>query len=362
MNAYPRSARGKYGSDIASIRHSMLGLAGLFEEMAAQGIAKETLLKGTGIVPEALDDASARMTHQQKILLFQNVFGLARLPDVGLRAGQRQRLSDFGVYGYALSSSSTFGEAVSFGIQHIKLAGPVLEKSFRVEGDVAVFEGHDVLALGELLPLVSEFWFCSINTLITRIMERPLPAYRLLLPYPAPAYADAYAGVFGCPVEFGSGSMQWHFDPTFLEESCPNANRITADMCKDFCKRMLESLSANEPELVGIIRTSCLNSGGGFTNLEEMAEKLHVSSRTLHRRLVEAGYTYQDILDDVRRRLAEEFLRNTDLTIEEISGRVGFSDASNFRKAFKKWAGKAPAEYRSDLQATRGSSSETQAM
>lgn len=59
-----------------------------------------------------------------------------------------------------------------------------------------------------------------------------------------------------------------------------------------------------------------------------------------------AGSGYQDILDDVRRSLAEEFLRNTGLSIEEIAARTGFSDASNFRKAFRKWTGELPAEYR----------------
>lgn len=70
------------------------------------------------------------------------------------------------------------------------------------------------------------------------------------------------------------------------------------------------------------------------------------SPRTLHRRLAEAGSGYHDILDDVRRRLAEEFLRNIGLSIEEIAARTGFSDASNFRKAFRKWTGELPAEYR----------------
>ena len=77
-----------------------------------------------------------------------------------------------------------------------------------------------------------------------------------------------------------------------------------------------------------------------------MADRLHVSARTLHRRLVEAGTSYQDILDDVRRRLAQEFLRDTALSVEEVAERTGFSDASNFRKAFRKWTGEQPAEFR----------------
>lgn len=341
-----KDVRGREGSDLESLSHSMLGLASVFAEMAEQGVPRENLLIGTGVPAAALDDPDARMSHQQKLMLFRNVQRFSRAPGVGLRIGQRQRLSDFGVYGYALSSSATFGEAIAFGIRHIKLAGPVLEKSFRTENDVAIFEGHDVIALGDLLPLISEYWFSSINALIECILGHPLRSYRLMLPYPAPAHAALYRTVFNCPVEFDAGVMQWHFDATQLAEPLPNANPITADMCAKFCQRMLQSLGPNEPELVRTIRMACLNSVGGFPDVEQMAARLHISARTLHRRLVDADTGYQEILNDVRCRLAEEFLRNTGLGVEEIASRTGFSDASNFRKAFKKWTGELPVDYR----------------
>jgi AraC-like DNA-binding protein len=338
--------RGAYGSTPDAVTHSMLGIGGLFEEMASCGISRAALIAGTGIELAALDDPAARMTQQQKILLFRNVRRLATHPGVGLFAGQRQRLSDFGVFGYALASSATLGEAIAFGIKHVRLAGPVLEKSLRIEDGVAIFEGHDPFELGELLPLVSEFWFSSTHSVIGRVLERRFASQRLLLPYPAPAHARLYSEIFQCKVEFEAGCMQWHFDAAQLAQSCPNANPITARMCAEFCQRMLQSFAADEPDLVRSVRMACVNSVGGFPSAEEVAARMNVSPRTLHRRLTEAGCGYQAILDDVRRRLAEEYLRNTALSIEEIAARTGFSEASNFRKAFKKWTQEQPAEYR----------------
>lgn len=69
-------------------------------------------------------------------------------------------------------SSATFGDAVAFGVQDISLAGPVLRKEFRVEGNKAIFDGYDVMALGAPLPLASEFWFTSLQTLISLVLER----------------------------------------------------------------------------------------------------------------------------------------------------------------------------------------------
>ena len=137
-NDVPAQVRGAYGSAPDAVTHSMLGIGGLFEEMTSYGISRAALIANTGIELAALDDPAARMTHQQKILLFRNVQRLSPHPGVGLFAGQRQRLSDFGVFGYALASSATLGDALAFGVRHVRLAGPVLEKSLRVEENVAI--------------------------------------------------------------------------------------------------------------------------------------------------------------------------------------------------------------------------------
>ncbi|HMO45999.1 MAG TPA: AraC family transcriptional regulator [Rubrivivax sp.] len=324
--------------------HNMLGLGALVAEMFDQGIAAEALLQGTGLEPRQLDDPQARITQQQKLTIFRNAKRLTSVPEVGLRAGARQRLSDFGVYGYALVSSRTFGEAVLLGIKHVHLAGPVLDKRFRIDGDSAVFEAHGMREVGDVLPLASEFWFASILRLTHCVLEAPLPSRRLLLPYPRPGHASACERMFGCAVDFDADVMEWHFDAAVLRVPCPSANPITAGLCAQFCERMLDSLP-EESELLRRIRTACLNSRGEFPNADEMAARLGLSVRTLHRRLAEQGQPYQHLVDDVRRSLAIEFLQNTSLSVEEIAGRVGFSEASNFRKAFRKWTGHAPAHF-----------------
>lgn len=338
--------RGVYGKSPVTVVHSMLGLGGLFEEMARQGVTRDQLIANTGLTAAAFDDPAAGMTHRQKIQLFTNVKRLTRDPAIGLRAGQRQRLSDFGVFGYAVASSATLGEAIAFGIEHVKLVGPVLEKSMRIEDEIAIFAGHDVFELNDLLPLMTEFWFSTTHSLIGHVMERPFRSISLSLPYPAPSHAALYSEIFQCRVNFGADVMEWRFDATQLDEPCPNANRITARMCSDFCDRMLKSLGAEEPDIVRAIRLECLNHTGNLPSVEEVAARLNMSPRTLHRRLADAGLSCQELIDDVRRRLAEEFLRNTQLPVEEIAGRTGFSDASNFRKAFKRWSGDTPANYR----------------
>ncbi|RZT94918.1 AraC family transcriptional regulator [Rivibacter subsaxonicus] len=336
---------GRYGSDLDAPLHGMQGLTALTDALAAVGVAAESLFAGTGIAPASLADHDARISHRQKIALFANVQRLTPEPAIGLLAGQRQRISDFGVFGYAVVTSATFGEAIGFGIKHVRLAGPVLEKSFRVEGDLAIFEGHGFDELGALLPLATEFWFSSIQALISRTLERPFEARRLRLPYAAPPHAPRYEEVLRCPVEFDAPVMEWEFDAALLPLPLPNANPVMAGVCASFCGRMLETIGG-EPALVKTIKEACLNSVGGLPRAEQMAERLHLSPRTLHRRLVEAGTSYQDIIDGIRKRLSIEFLERTELSVDEIAERSGYSDVSSFRKAFKKWTGQSPNHYR----------------
>lgn len=333
-----------YGDDLDVPAHDMLGLTALTGAMAELGVGADQLFEGTGASSEQLRDPKARLSHRQKIALFSNVQRLTPDPSIGLVAGQRQRISDFGVFGYGVVSSATFGEAIAFGVEHISLAGPVLKKGFRVEGDVAIFEGYDVMALGPLLPLATEFWFSSMQALISLVLEQPFGAYRLMLPYSPPPHAQLYQEVMRCPVEFNSSVMQWHFDAGMLKLPMPNANPITAVICVDFCDRMMKEMDV-EPALVKAIKTACLDSGE-FPSADVMADRLHLSARTLHRRLAELEYGYQSILDGIRMRLAIEYLERTNMSIDHIAERSGFSDVSNFRKAFKKWTGHGTANYR----------------
>ncbi|TFY85107.1 AraC family transcriptional regulator [Pseudomonas kairouanensis] len=327
----------------------MLGLSALAAELQAQGLDPAGLLTGTDLSLVQMRDPNTRISQRQKVAIFANMQRLARHPDSGLRAGTRQRISDFGVLGHALLSSEVFGEAVDFGIKHIRLLGPVFEKSFRIDGNEGVFAAQGFYALGEQLPLATEFWFASVQSLVECVLEKPFPAVRLLLPYPAPAHWQRYEEVFRCPVEFDSPVMEWHFDASVLEQLCPNANPITSALLTGFCQQLIARLP-EDTDLIESVRLACLSRTGHFPSIETVAATLNLSTRTLHRRLSEQGRTYQSVLDEVRCALAIEFLQQSNMPMEDLAAQIGFSDAANFRKAFKKWTGQSPGDYRKGLR------------
>ncbi|WP_204117317.1 AraC family transcriptional regulator [Paraburkholderia sp. C35] len=327
-------------------QHTMLGLAALAAELAAEGVSVDALFERSDVAARALEDPNARLSYHQRLIIFQNAIRLAPRADIGLLAGSRQRISDFGIYGYAMLSSQTFADALKISLDYLPLAGAMFQVRYLTDGDDVVLRSSGYEKLGPLLPFAAEFWRSSITALFSRVLEAPFPSKRMRLTYSAPPHWRAYERLFNCPVEFDSAYMEWRFDSSVLEKKCPNANPITAQVCQQLCERILCE-RVDMPDLARRIRTEILNASGPFPSAIDVAARVGMSVRSLHRRLSELGFPYQSILDDVRQSLAIEFLRDTRLPMEEIAQRVGFSDAKAFRKSFRKWTGNTPSHYRS---------------
>ena len=100
------------------------------------------------------------------------------------------------------------------------------------------------------------------------------------------------------------------------------------------------------PALLGQVRWVMLAGSGGFPGVEEVASEMHMSSRTLKRKLQQLGTSYQKLLDDLRKGLAVEYLTQSGRSVDDIALALGYSDASNFARAFRRWTGKSPSDYR----------------
>jgi AraC-like DNA-binding protein len=325
---------------------NLVGLGALAAELAAEGVSVRDLFARTGIDAAQLEDARARISHRQRLAIYRNAKRLAKRSDIALLAGARQRISDYGIYGYAMVSSRTFGDSLLFSLDHVTMAGPAVRQiSFRIEGKTAILRSHGLDALGDLLPFAAEFWRSSMTALFSRVLESPFPSKRMVFPFPAPVHWRNYERMFNCPIDFDADRMEWHFDAKVLDMPCPNANPITAEICQQVCDVVLTE-SPGDSELVRKIRAACLNSPNRFPAAVRIASELGLSLRTFHRRLAQEGLSYQSIVDGMRRSLATELLENTHMGIDMIAERIGFADATSFRKAFKKWTNRSPSDFR----------------
>lgn len=335
----------EYEKDPDARVHTTLDLDLLYRLVNPEDLSDVEFFNGSELNLEMIEDVNTRVSFNQKLAIFENIIAHTQQPDIALIAGSKAQFSDFGFFGYAVISSDNMADAIELGFKYLRLAGPVLRKKFSVVDGQGLFEGYDLLDLGRLLPFCTEYWFASINALCSEALGKAFPNKLIRLPFPKPEYSEKYQSVFGCPVEFDADSIQWFFDAEVLKEPVPHANPVTVKMCIQSCNDMLKTLESPN-NLAQKIGGFLLESTGQFPDIEAVAYNFNMSSRHLRRQLKLENTSFQNILDSTRLAMAKQYLNQTELTIDEIASRLGFSEGSNFRIAFKKWQGMTPRQFR----------------
>jgi AraC-like DNA-binding protein len=311
--------------------------------MEAEGIRADIGLAGTGI-----DLSLDRVTYQQRIDQLSNMLDLLGMNGAWLESPRTVSISDYGLLGYAMMSSATLEQAVQIAVKYHKLAGAMFELAFDVDGDEAVLRIVHLLPGGRVGQYTVEELFAGISRLIGLLLGRDHKPSRILLNYEAPDYAEKHLQCFRCPVIFNQPSCQYRFSREELAEPLAEADANTARICEESCRKLLNQMEI-EDDIISRICHLLLSTPGEFPKLDAVANKLSLGARTLRRRLNDLGTSYQRILDDVRRELAIEYLRTTNLTVQEIAELLGYSEVTNFRRAFMRWVELSPYQYRKQI-------------
>ncbi len=331
--------------------HAPIKIAAIVKVMVESGARAEDVLVGTGLDVNALGDPDTRTSFGQFLTAARNAVRLYGGSDGGLRVGQRLHASSYGMYGYALLCSETMRHAFDTGVRYHRLANPTMPIRWRCDGDMAkwFFPTIDELVLRDLSPELHRFLFDLQVTAHITITKDVMGAWcvpaKALIAGPAPPHASHMAQVFGCPLEFDQPGNELHYPADWLDRAPQLANAMTATQVSRSCARLLEEFKWQ----CGITRRvyeELTRTPGRFPDLDTIAASLCMTSRTLRRKLEAEGSSYVELLDGVRRALAIDYLRSSILKSDDIAAALGFSDAASFRRAFKRWTGKTPNEYR----------------
>ena len=277
-----------------------------------------------------LDRPDTRLTPRQEIMLLKALLDAGLPPWITLSPRADFSVEDYGVLGYAMMSCATLRQAIGFAMRYYSTAGPLFELSFVEDMDTAVIQADDVLDLREVLPLVIQGLFSGFPDLLKQLLGRPAPPRAVHLSYPEPDWGDRYRQLFGCEVLFDMPACQYRFDRAMLDLPLIRADTASMQMFEESCRELLRELEGSTT-LASRISQILLSSPGELPTTDQMALRLNMGPRTLRRHLAQQGTTYQQILDDVRRRLALDYLQTTDLSTQEIAELLGYSEATNFR-------------------------------
>jgi len=322
-------------------------VAVLASVLAEQGVATNELLEGTGIDPASIHSSATRISRRQLVATYRNAVRLSTSKGVGLEAGERLRLSEYGMYGYALVSSANLKEALELSIKYHQLATPTVRMSLEIDDDdtVASFVMEDVLELEELIPFNLELQFSLVLSLFKDMVGEEFSFQEIRATYRDPGYSAEYATLFGCPILFEQSRNELRFDEWWLGKNLVHSNPITAEHTREVCRQILLEMKSREgvASKVNELLSADIRAN---SDIETVAKHLNMTSRTLRRKLSAQGTSFQELLCDVRTQFAIAYLKETGISIDDIADRLGFSDAANFRHAFKRWTGHSPGHFR----------------
>jgi AraC-like DNA-binding protein len=163
--------------------------------------------------------------------------------------------------------------------------------------------------------------------------------------YPAPANREPYVNFFQCPLHFGASVYAVHFSRDDLTLPLPNFNPTLSEMHERFAMEHLNRLESGS--ISYRIRDLIVKQlPDGDPSRIDIAKALHVSERTLQRRLQDEGIAFSELVDNTRRELADEYLKQSKMTLSQIAYLLGFRTQSTFFRACKRWFGMPPSEYR----------------
>jgi AraC-like DNA-binding protein len=265
--------------------------------------------------------------------------------DLGLDYGLRGRISDFGILGYALLSARDLRQAIEFVSFYYKIFDPVIAFEFESVPPHVHARAVQSADLGHFEIFAHEATLACTAAIARMLLDEPITPTRLTLCYPEPPHSGRYPAVFGCRPEFDAPHTSIQFEERHLSEPLRFSNQEMAEICRQQCERWLLA-AEDQGSLTVKIKKELLETPGQFPKMDDIAAALGMSVRSLRRHLSADSVTYQELLDQVRSDLAVDYLRNSLLTVEQIAQLVGYGEAASFRKAFRRWTGKAPGDYR----------------
>ncbi len=329
------------------VDHHIKALRPALNVMATLGFGPQECLRGSGLTVADLEDPKATLTRAQEWHIHRRLLALSGDPLLGLKLGSAYRLETYGVLGYAMLSAATLSEAVKLATEYELLTFTHFRLALHTANDTAMLTLHQHGEIpDDLLPLYEDRELAAVITGGEQALGVRLQANRIAMMHSA-RQVKRYEAFFACPVQFKQAHTEFRFDASLLLAPMPLRDPETSQYCRKQCEQLLARLSVSG-DFVARVRSLLIARPRTFANVNALAAQLHMSPRSVRRRLQQEGTSFQRVLDEIRYQLALDYLHSP-LSLEQIADLLGYSEASNFSHAFKRWHGSAPQAYRHSL-------------
>lgn len=315
---------------------------------ADDSLDKRAFLQSVGVDPDAPVDPKVMVADTDYYRFFAS---LARADpnglDLPLRVGATMRCEEYGAFGLAWKSAPTLRGSCERASRYARVLTSVAAYEVRAEDEGIYMHLHrdgDRADLG--LRLSNEATIASIAAIAQEVSTSTFRALAIYFKHSAPGSTRSHEQHFGCPVHFGTA-----MDALLIARETMQAPNRVGDpgIVKFFDTHLEQELSAfdDDASLERRVRIHISQSlSQGIPTVSDIAGRVGMSGRTLQRRLSERGHSFQKLVDEARRELAERLLAETSYPLAEVAFLTGFSEQSAFNRAFRRWAGQTPRSFR----------------
>jgi AraC-like DNA-binding protein len=316
-----------------------------------RGLGTDELLARCGLRRDDFHCVEGRLRLDDAQRFVEEVGRTLGDPDVGLTFGSQGPLGD-GVVLYAVRCCATLGDAYRTVSRLHRLITEVGRVELEEEGDrarLALYTPPNEEGLGRhFAEMYLGLWLRGAREL-TGVHWNPT-AVRFR--HPEPARLDAHRALFAAPLFFDQSRDELEFDPRQLELPLRTAEPTLARILEGYGVELLARLPPADDFPVAVRRAVASSLGSGEPTLEHLAGQFNLTPRTLQRRLSSQGLSLRGVIDDERHQLALRHMERRDLSLAEVAFMLGFDAVTSFHRAFRRWTGQTPADYREQLGRT----------
>jgi AraC-like DNA-binding protein len=322
----------------------------IHEAMTRAGVDTNAVYFQLGFNPEYLNKPDLRTPHDAQIAFWEAVEAVTGDPDIGLHLAPHLPTYSGDVIEYLFFSSPTFREGGKRAMKFLRLFSDAFNARLEEDGDKAWMK---LVATSKNVPILRHSEICITYGLVQflkNVTDGAFKLERICLRMAKPPKAAAYEKLFGCPVSFDSDDSLIYFDKSLFERPSLHSEPELLRLHEELAEKQLFRLASQDvvDEIKQVLASSLEYEA---CDLESVANRLNRSPRRLRLELANAGTSFNQVLADFRYNMAKRLLALTDEPIERIVYLTGFSEISTFYRAFRRWSGKTPVQYRRDKKA-----------
>jgi AraC-like DNA-binding protein len=320
-----------------------------FRKLGELGISVSAVLRRAGLPHAFLEEPRLLLSTEELFALWRAIGEVSTNPAIGLLLGTETKTERFNPVSLAALSSKNFGAAVAQMARYKQLTCPE-EIREKTEGDEWSIQFRWLLAERVEPAVLVECCFAWVLSVARHGTGARLTPLRVEFMQPR-EHVKTIERHFGCPVSFEKRRNAIVFRAADMQRPFVTRN---AELLSFLVPQFEEELQQenDDMEFVDRVRVAIQHRlTGQRPSVEDIADALHVSSRTLQRRLQEEGFSFQCVLEESRRQLARHYLNNSALELNEAAYLLGFNDANSFVRAFRSWEGVPPGRWREQQRA-----------